>query len=1340
MGTQRPTNIHPKYSVMSNTTAVKSSEKSRTSRAKTQKRPLVNRLFTKAATHPFDEVAWVERDAVVGSLERKVFEQKGVEFPDFWSENAVAIAVSKYFRGKLGTPERETSLRQMISRVSNQVYAWGLDFGHFSTAEEAKVFQDELNYVLLHQLGSFNSPVWFNVGTTPKPQCSACFILSVEDSMVSILEWIRTEGMIFKGGSGSGINLSTLRSKEESLSAGGRASGPVSFMRGADSVAGMIKSGGTTRRAAKMVILDIDHPDVMEFIRCKMEEEKKIRALMDAGYNMAELNNEAWLSIQFQNANNSVRFSDEFMRAAEEDREWTTRYRKSGEPAKTYRARDILRAVAEAAWACGDPGVQYDTVINSWHTCPNSGRINGSNPCFTGDTCIATDRGLIEIERLFEMTLRGEKFKVFTHNLTGKEKPTDSVSLTTPTQVMMTGFNDVYELEFESGLSVKATPNHRFFTRNRGMVPAEDLTEKDQVLILNQAIPFSAAPATLPINEAALYTSGWGGRNTKQFERLSLPTVWTAGFAEYVGFLIGDGCVREASDKNHRLSTASLVFGSEEESRELMPKFEPVLVGMGISPQKVSMPNGTVQLRANRTPFVRFLKQIGVKEAKAPEKRMPASILNAPNHIASAFLRGLFTADGCAYDGAKHRYVGLGSSSRELLKDTQQVLLTFGISSRIYGGDRNPSAEKFRYTKKNGEVVTYASGPMYDLRISGGAIAAFRNCIGFGTAAKQAKLDGIIKNHAFYQTDDSAHLLRRTYLGKQPTYNLTEPQNHSYIANGCVVANCSEYMHLDNSACNLASINLLHFLAPDGTFKVREFRHVVRLFITAQEILVDGSSYPTEKIAENAHRFRQLGLGFANLGALLMAKGLAYDSEEGRALAETVSALMSGEAYRTSAEIAGKLGPFEGYAENREPMQKVIGKHRAASYRVSAGFLDDENLLLAAQRSWDEAETAGRKYGFRNSQVSVIAPTGTIAFIMDCDTTGIEPDFSLVKMKQLVGGGWMKIVNRTIPVALAKLGYEETQIADIVAWIGEHGVAENAPHLKNEHLSVFDCAVKSKEGTRVIPWQGHVRMVAAVQPFISGAISKTFNMDHDTSVEEIADAYRMAWHMGIKAFAVYRDGSKATQPLQTEAGKNSQKKSAVSRHRLPATHLSETHKFSVAGHDGYITYSAYEDGTLAEMFIRIAKQGSTLSGLLDAFAIGVSLALQYGVPLKVLARKFIHSRFEPAGFTENPDIRVATSILDYMFRYLALRFLPAEDLAEFGMQPTAAAPITDAAHELPAHAVSAPTNTAEIPPSPTSAAKTVLADTVCRKCGGMMVRTGTCQTCLSCGTSSGGCS
>ncbi|MBI5220951.1 MAG: vitamin B12-dependent ribonucleotide reductase [Candidatus Liptonbacteria bacterium] len=884
--------------------------------------PLVRRFFTKAGVHPFDEVTWVKRDASVGSGDKKVFEQKGVEFPDFWTPNAVAITVAKYFRGKLGTPERETSLRQAIGRVTKTIRSWGEQAHYFENADQANIFQDELTHLLLYQKASFNSPVWFNVGTVEKPQSSACFILSVEDDMRSILEWIRTEGMIFKGGSGSGVNVSALRSKRESLSAGGRASGPVSFMRGADSVAGMIKSGGVTRRAAKMVIMNIDHPDVMEFIRCKAEEEKKIQAFAAAGYNMADLNDDAWSSIQFQNANNSVRVTDEFMRTVEADGNWQTRYRVSGETADTYRARDVLLAIAQAAWECGDPGLQFDSTINTWHTCPNSGRINGSNPC-------------------------------------------------------------------------------------------------------------------------------------------------------------------------------------------------------------------------------------------------------------------------------------------------------------------------------------------------------------------------------------------------------------------------SEYMSLDNSACNLASINLMKFLRVDGTFAVEEFKQAADVFILAQDILVDGSSYPTEKIAQTARDFRQLGLGYANLGALLMTKGLPYDSEESRVWAAAITSLMTGEAYRVSANLARRLGPFNGYTLNREPMLGVIRKHRAAAQVIATDLIADETLVRESRRVWDQATSLGEQYGYRNSQTTLLAPTGTIAFMMDCDTTGIEPDFSLVKMKQLVGGGWMKIVNSSVRSALLRLNYTPEQAAEIEQWVYGHGTVEGAPYLKPEHTPVFDCAAKPAEGDRSISWQGHVRMVAAAQPFLSGAVSKTFNMPHEATREEIFDSYMMAWRLGIKAFAVYRDGSKATQPLNTSQGQKSLAKSAepatptVFRRRLPPTRQSETHKFSVAGHEGYLTYSMYEDGAPAELFIRIAKQGSTLSGLLDAFAIAISLALQYGVPLKALAHKYIHSRFEPAGFTENPDIRIATSILDYIFRYLALRFLSDEDLVEFGMQR---------------HSLNDAANGDRAPEVKPDMEDGIPAETVCRKCGGIMQRTGTCLTCRQCGTSSGGCS
>jgi len=913
----------------------------------------LRRTFTKEGVHPFNEIQWVRRDVAVGG-EKKVFEQKNVEFPDFWSMNAVNITTSKYFRGKLGSLEREDSLKTTIGRVTRTIREWGEKFGYFTTKEQAQIFEEELTHLIVYQKGSFNSPVWFNVGTREHPQCSACFILSVKDDMNSILDWIKTEGLIFRGGSGSGINLSSLRAKSEPLSQGGKSSGPVSFMRGADSVAGMIKSGGTTRRAAKMVVLDIDHPDILDFVRVKAEEEKKIRAFMEAGYNMSDLNDDAWNSIQYQNANNSVRISDKFMEAVERDEEWETIHRTSGSPAHRYNARWVLNEIAEAAWECGDPGVQFDTIINRWHTCPNSGRINASNPC-------------------------------------------------------------------------------------------------------------------------------------------------------------------------------------------------------------------------------------------------------------------------------------------------------------------------------------------------------------------------------------------------------------------------SEYMHIDDSACNLSSINVLKFLRDDGTFMTKEFIAAVDTFILAQEIIVGGSSYPTQKITENANKFRQLGLGFANLGAFLMRKGIPYDSDEARAWSGAIASVMSGEAYRFSSIIAERMGPFEGFEVNKDPMLNIVRMHGIASRSIDSFFVRDELLMEEARMVWEKAYTLGKRNGFRNSQVTVVAPTGTISFMMDCDTTGIEPDFSLVKYKQLVGGGMMKIVNASVESALENLGYPETERREILSWISEQGTSEGAPHLKNEHLAVFDCAVCPEKGKRLISWKGHVKMVGAVQPFISGAISKTFNMSNETTKDEIVDAYMMAWKLGIKAFAVYRDGSKATQPLNTSANAKSKtgkgnREEIVHRHRLPSTRMSETHKFSIAGHEGYLTYSMYEDGKLGELFVRMSKQGSTLSGLLDVFAISVSLALQYGVPLKELAHKFIYTRFEPAGFTENENIHIATSIVDYIFKYLVFRFLGAEDLNEFGMTP-----LLDNHSEVKSEKTEVRGDSgevAEMAMKVTSAVtanailndesvplniqkpkrRSISTDIACRKCGGIMVRTGTCSTCLQCGDSSGGCS
>ncbi len=899
------------------------------------------RFFTSPGVDPFDQVEWERRTALIeGPDGRPVFQQEDVEFPKTWSQQATNVVASKYFRGPLGTPQRERSVKQLISRVVDTIASWGQKGGYFSSEEEMETFREELKFLLLHQYACFNSPVWFNVGIEERPQCSACFILSIEDSMESILDWYKTEGKIFKGGSGAGINLSPLRSSKERLSSGGIASGPVSFMRGADAIAGTIKSGGKTRRAAKMVVLNVDHPDIEEFIWCKAKEERKARALVQSGWDPS-LDSELWISIQYQNANNSVRVTDKFMRAVLEDREWQTRYVTTGEVCSTYRARNLLRQMAQAAWECADPGIQYDTTINDWHTCPNSGRINASNPC-------------------------------------------------------------------------------------------------------------------------------------------------------------------------------------------------------------------------------------------------------------------------------------------------------------------------------------------------------------------------------------------------------------------------SEYMHLDDSACNLASLNLLKFLREDDSFDIEAFKQAVAVMITAQEIIVDNSSYPTEKIERNARDYRQLGLGYSNLGALLMTLGLPYDSEEGRAYAAALTALMTGHAYAVSARIAGRMGPFAGYERNREPMLRVISKHREHAYRLYElgryGRLAQapepgepewasrvpglRDLVAAAQAAWDEALALGEEHGYRNAQVSVIAPTGTISFMMDCDTTGIEPELALVKYKALVGGGVMRLVNRAVPRALGRLGYAPEQIEEIMAYIDSRGTIEGAPHLREEHLPVFDCAFKAPGGQRSIHWMGHIRMMGAVQPFISGAISKTVNLPEDATVEDVEQAFIEGWRHGLKALAIYRDNSKNVQVLTTRKEDVEAKKEEPRpvRRRLPDTRRSLTHKFSIEGHEGYITVGLYEDGSPGEIFITMAKEGSTLSGTMDAFATAISLALQYGVPLRDLVYKFSHMRFEPSGRTENPEIPVAQSIVDYIFRWLASQFLSEEEKEELGVLSPAvreklsregpkqlALPVVEARANGHAHE--------DAPP--------------CPACGWIMVRRGACYCCDNCGTTTG---
>jgi ribonucleoside-diphosphate reductase alpha chain len=891
----------------------------------------IERYFTTAGVDPFDAVEWDKRSAVIAAENGEVvFEQRDVEIPKAWSQLATSVVVSKYFRGALNSPERERSVRQMIGRVVNTIRGWGERQGYFATAADAETFGAELTHLLLEQKASFNSPVWFNVGIEPHPQCSACFILSVEDTMGSILDWYRNEGIIFKGGSGSGVNLSRIRSSKEKLAGGGTASGPVSFMRAADASAGVIKSGGKTRRAAKMVVLNADHPDIVDFIRCKQEEERKAWALIDAGYD-GSLDGPAYGSVFFQNANNSVRATDDFMKAIEEDGSWPTRNVLDGSVAETYRARDLMRMIAEATHTCGDPGMQFDTTINAWHTCPNSGRINASNPC-------------------------------------------------------------------------------------------------------------------------------------------------------------------------------------------------------------------------------------------------------------------------------------------------------------------------------------------------------------------------------------------------------------------------SEYMHLDNSACNLASLNLMKFVADNGDFDTEAFRHAVDILITAQDIIVDNSSYPTPEITANARAYRELGLGYANLGALLMSLGLPYDSEAGREYAAAVTALMCGEAYAQSARISENLGPFAGFGINREPMLDVLGKHRGYAYKLDSKYVPLE-LLTAARTAWDEACELGKKWGVRNSQATVLAPTGTIAFIMDCDTTGVEPEIALVKYKKLVGGGMLKIVNNTVPRALKRLGYESKDIQAIVEHIDEHDTIEGATALKDEHLPVFDCAFKAANGARAIHHLGHLRMMGAVQPFISGAISKTINMPNAATLEDIAEAYLEAWRLGVKAVAIYRDGCKRTQPLNT--AKQQAKKSVevvgperhLVRRRLPQDCQSVRHKFDIAGHEGYIHVGLYEDGSPGEIFIKIAKEGSTISGLMDTIGILTSMALQYGVPLEVLVNKFSHVRFEPSGFTKNPDIPIAKSLIDYIYRFLGTRFLSSEQRNSMGLggeseEPTRiAVDVRNGTGEE--REETRPSAVAALGFSPQADAPS------CSDCGAIMVRNGSCYKCLNCGATSG---
>jgi ribonucleoside-diphosphate reductase alpha chain len=1202
----------------------------------------------------YSTVDWEVRSAQIkGENGELIFEQTNCEVPSFWSQLATNVICSKYFYGEVGTPEREYSVKQLVHRVARTITDWGLEDGYFASQQDGERFYRELAWLCLHQHGAFNSPVWFNVGlyhqygvTGAKcnwrwdpqtrdviqpenpyeyPQGSACFIQHVADNMEDIMELARSEAMLFKFGSGTGTDLSTLRSHREKLAGGGRPSGPLSFMRVYDQVAAVVKSGGKTRRAAKMQSIKVWHPDIMEFIECKWKEEQKAHTLIASGKYESNFNGEAYSSIMFQNANLSVRVTDDFMQAVEKNEDWTTHWvTNPKQPGPTYPAREIMDRMADCAWHCGDPGVQYDTTINRWHTCPNSGRINASNPCVTGDTLVATAEGYRRIGELV-----GETVEII--NAQGRKSLVD--------RIFPTGRKPVFELKTRAGFRLRLTADHQVWTENRGDVPASQLTVDDVIRLEQPGFGNDFLPAT--------------------FGELLGATIGDADFS------IGPGGEKHLSiniHKQERPVAERIRDGIDQCQRWLHlgdGEKHDTVVGVDVSGE----PMGAVIVK---------VREYADLESAADQRRFTDRVFTLDRPTQAAILRGMFTGHGAVVNqGEKARSVVLDSKSPALLEQVQLLLLGFGIRSRIHTNRLALGQSVTVMPNNQGFVDGFDFQQIHSLRIGRESIRQFEEEIGFFEESKKtaqlAELNRFAEDVPFPLRDRVASL---TPCGEEDVYDLTEPVTNHFVANGIVVHNCSEYMFLDDTACNLASINLMKFRKPDGVFDAERFKAACRIFFIAQEVLVDHASYPTQDIARNSHFFRPLGLGYSNLGSLLMSGGVPYDSDEARGICGAVTALLHGAANLTSTELAEAVGPFETYELNREPFLRVMQMHRDAVDEIDADC--PTYLQEAAARVWDEVLAAGAVHGFRNAQATVLAPTGTISFMMDCDTTGIEPDIALVKYKQLAGGGMLKIVNQTVPLALKTIGYDEPQIGSILAYIDEHDTIEGSPDLKEEHLAVFDCAFTPRKGVRSIRWQAHVLMMAAAQPFLSGAISKTVNMPRETTPEDIAKAYFDGWRLGLKALAIYRDGSKESQPLSTST--EGQKAAAAAtakprRERLPDTRQSITHKFSVAGHEGYITVGLYPDGRPGELFITMAKEGSTIGGLMDAFGTAVSMSLQYGVPLEDYVRKFSHMRFEPQGYTKNPDIRIAKSLIDYIFRWLGITFLPGYKEASMGVLP-----------------------------------------------------------------------
>jgi len=1217
----------------------------------------VERYFTKdKSENIYDSFDWEKIEVGISDDSGKLlFVQKDVEFPKFWSALARKITASKYFFGEHGTNEREKSLKQLISRIASTFKEWGLKQRYFSD-EDANNFERELSFITTNQMMAFNSPVWFNVGVhkiskyenkeqkevyilnqygepmlipigkeREYPQTSACFIQSVEDTMESIMDLAKKEAMLFKYGSGTGSNISSLRSSKERLSGGGRPSGPLAYWQFWDKVAGIVKSGGKTRRAAKMDILNIEHPDILEFIESKKKEEEKMHILIDNGIDWRTAQD----TVSFQNTNISVRATDNFMKAVEEDSEWQTipvHNKEMADKMPKFKARLLMRKIAEATHFCGDPGMQFHDNVNRWHTCPNTGEIRASNPCVTGDTRILTKDGRWKrIDSLID-----KKTEIVTN--------TGFIENNEIEGSFKTGRKPVYKLTTKDGYELKLTADHKVFTVNRGFVQACELTKDDFLLIPNS-----------PVAEIS---------KLDEKDRT---------FFQMLGVYFGDG----GSGKINGKRGIPLSMNREQEKAILQKFAESVAINYERTCHKNSP--AMVQITPTSCKYVitntllqnRFLDFVDLNK-QSHEKCFSENIFNLGLSEQKYILQGLFTADGTVANyGEKSQYIALDSSSLQLLKDAQIMLLGFGIKSKIYLNRRAGKNIALLPDGKGG-MKKYPVKEMHSLRISRDSRIKFQKYIGFmEESPKQRKLVEMNKNVATYKDLPIECVSSLEYLGEEEVYDLTEPITHTFVANGITIHNCSEYMSVDNSSCNLASINLMRFMKEDN-FEIENFKNVVRITAIAQDLEFDNSCFPTKEIAENSHKLRPLGMGYANLGSLLIFLGLPYDSDEARNVAAVITALMTGKVYETSTELAEKVGCFKEFYRNKEPMMKVMRMHREALNKIDKTKLPSNfnQVLEEAVRVWENVILRGERYGFRNAQATVLAPTGTIGFMMDADTKGIEPEIGLVQFKLLSDGGILKLVNGGIEKSLRRLGYSDNNIREIIEYIEKNESIEGAPGLKEEHVAIFDCANKPKNGKRTIHYQGHIRMMAAVQPFLSGAISKTVNLPSEATIDEIEKVYMESWKLGLKAVALYRDGSKRIQPLNfSNKNKEKEEKKEVIevplRKKLPITRASLTHKFRISNHEGYLIFGLYENGLPGELFINMSKEGSTIGGLMDIIGTLVSISLQYGVPIEDLIKKFKHQKFEPRGivFEGHEEIKTAESIIDYIGQFMEAIFV-----------------------------------------------------------------------------------